>query len=132
METATPREILTPPGALALAVDRIGGQSALGRLVEVSQASVWRWLEKGKPLPAEHVLKVEAATGISRHDLRPDLYPRESFPPPADATLPAGTPTGKASAVPGAPSAHAAHPTHPDAARTCDRGTTLQLGEVLS
>jgi DNA-binding transcriptional regulator YdaS (Cro superfamily) len=32
------------------------------------------------PLWAEMVLKVEAATGISRHELRPDIYPIE---PPA-------------------------------------------------
>lgn len=28
-------------------------------------------------VPAEHVLKVEDATGVSRHDIRPDLYPRD-------------------------------------------------------
>ena len=43
----------------------------------VSQPTVWAWLKQGKMLPAEFVLKTEAETGISRHDLRPDLYPRE-------------------------------------------------------
>lgn len=40
---------------------------------------------KKRPLPPEHVLKVEAATGISRHELRPDIYPPEeqAAPPPA-------------------------------------------------
>ena len=71
---------MSPPEALSHAVDLIGGQSAMGRLIGVSQASVWRWVDLKKHLPAEHVLKVEAATGVSRHDLRPDLYPRENAP----------------------------------------------------
>ena len=71
----------TPVVALNDAVARVGSQSALARLIGVSQQAVWKWLQSGKPLPAEHVLKVEAATGVSRHDLRPDLYPREPAPP---------------------------------------------------
>lgn len=66
----------TPQEALSLAVTRIGGQSALARLCDVSQSTVWEWLDRGKEIPAEHVLKVEAATHVSRCDLRPDLYPR--------------------------------------------------------
>ncbi len=35
-------------------------------------------------MPAEFVLKAEAATGVSRHDLRPDIYPVEvPHAPPA-------------------------------------------------
>ena len=29
-------------------------------------------------VPVERVLEVERLTGISRHELRPDIYPRES------------------------------------------------------
>lgn len=64
--------------ALVEAVQHLGGQAATARLLGITQPSVWAWLKNGKPLPGEHVLKVEGATGISRHDLRPDLYPRES------------------------------------------------------
>lgn len=64
--------------ALKQAVERSGGQSAFARLHGISQPTVWAWLKHGKSLPAEFVLKTEAETGISRHDLRPDLYPRES------------------------------------------------------
>lgn len=67
---------LTPPQALTLAVNRIGSQAAMGRLCGVTQQAVWKWLDEGMALPAEHVLKVEAATRVPRHDLRPDLYPR--------------------------------------------------------
>ncbi|WP_341207258.1 YdaS family helix-turn-helix protein [uncultured Sphingomonas sp.] len=65
------------PAALRSAVERAGGQSATARILKVSQAAVWKWLDEGKVLPAEHVLTLEAATNISRHDLRPDIYPRE-------------------------------------------------------
>lgn len=33
-------------------------------------------------MPAEFVLRVEAAIGISRHDLRPDIYPIDLPPAP--------------------------------------------------
>lgn len=69
------QESTTPSQALTTAVNRIGSQSALARLCGVSQAAVWKWLDTGAPLPAEHVLTVEAATGVSRHQLRPDIYP---------------------------------------------------------
>lgn len=103
---------MTPHDALAAATARIGGQSALGRLIGVSQASVWRWIEGGKHLPAEHVLKVEAATGVSRHDLRPDLYPHESSPPAGPA-----------------PSASTIDVESSTAQRTCDRSDLLQTQE---
>jgi len=60
---------------LERAIIAAGSQSALARLLSVSQHAVWQWSRKCKPLPAKHVLKVEFATGVSRHDLRPDLYP---------------------------------------------------------
>lgn len=72
---------LSPASALKSAVDLVGGQSAMARLLGLAQASVWAWVHKEKPLPAEHVLKVEEVTGISRHDLRPDLYPRDDASP---------------------------------------------------
>lgn len=66
-----------PTDALKRAVEILGGQSAMARLLGLAQTSVWAWVRKGKLLPPEHVLAVEEATGISRHDLRPDIYPRE-------------------------------------------------------
>jgi DNA-binding transcriptional regulator YdaS (Cro superfamily) len=71
--------------ALKEAVRIVGGQAALGRLCidrdtgkPSTQAAVFYWLtEKGR-LPADYVLAIEEATGVSRHDLRPDIYPRES------------------------------------------------------
>ena len=66
---------LSPFQALQLAVDLAGGQSAMGRICKKAQPTVWKWLQTSKRLPPEHVLAVEAETGVSRHILRPDIYP---------------------------------------------------------
>jgi DNA-binding transcriptional regulator YdaS (Cro superfamily) len=77
---------LTPNEALKKAVLIVGSQAAMARLLGIKQPSVWAWLKGGKSVPAEHVLKVESATGVSRHDLRPDVYPRDLAPPPGAIT----------------------------------------------
>jgi DNA-binding transcriptional regulator YdaS (Cro superfamily) len=73
----------TPYEALQRAVEATGSQVAFGRICDVSQAAVWKWLQSSKRLPAEYVLRVEAATGISRHWLRPDIYPHDCPPAPS-------------------------------------------------
>src|SRR3954447_20053947 len=50
-----------------------GGVGALARKIGISQPSVSNWAR----IPAERVLSVEAATGVSRTILRPDLYGNE-------------------------------------------------------
>src|ERR1700741_3983118 len=47
-----------------------GGIGALARKIGISQPSVSNWSR----VPAERVVSVEAATGVSRALLRPDLY----------------------------------------------------------
>ena len=47
-----------------------GGVGALARKLGISQPSVSNWSR----IPAERVLSVEAATGVNRSTLRPDLY----------------------------------------------------------
>lgn len=61
--------------ALSAAIENAGGQAALARAIGVSQPSVWHWVHKSKRVPAEFVLAVEDKTGVSRHELRPDIYP---------------------------------------------------------
>ena len=68
---------MTPPEALAKAVQIAGGQAPFGRVVGVTQGAVWQRLKANKPAAAGWVLRAEEATGISRHDLRPDIYPVE-------------------------------------------------------
>jgi DNA-binding transcriptional regulator YdaS (Cro superfamily) len=67
---------LTRLEALNAAVDTAGSQSEFARKMGVPQPTVWRWLNQSKQLPAEYVLTAERLYGVSRHDLRPDIYPR--------------------------------------------------------
>lgn len=41
--------------------------------VPISSQAISQWHR----VPSERVLVVEKVTGVSRHDLRPDLYPRD-------------------------------------------------------
>ena len=63
--------------AFRKAVQLAGSQSALARICDCTPANIGQLLAKGSPLPSRFVLRVEAATGVSRHDLRPDIYPVE-------------------------------------------------------
>ncbi len=55
-------------------------QTELARRLGKSPGLVWQWLNEHRPIYAEQVLPIERATGgkVSRHDLRPDLYPRDN------------------------------------------------------
>ena len=61
----------------ALAV--VGGVSSLARTLGVSQPAVSGW----KRIPPDRVLAVEAATGVPRTALRPDLYAENELTAPA-------------------------------------------------
>ena len=57
------------------AIQVAGGAAELARkLGNISTAAICQW----RIIPSKRVLSVEAATGVSRHELRPDLYPIES------------------------------------------------------
>lgn len=59
---------------LAILLRRRGKRlSALAADLGLNKTTVTRWAQKR--VPAERVLDVERATGISRHELRPDIYP---------------------------------------------------------
>lgn len=60
---------------LTKAIEAAGGPKALGRTIGISSQAISQWTE----CPPRRVLAVEAASGIPRHELRPDLYP-----PPAN------------------------------------------------
>ena len=59
---------------LEAAILACGGVSGLARRLGISQPSVSHW----QKVPAERVLAVEAASGVPRGVLRPDLYPPEA------------------------------------------------------
>lgn len=55
---------------LEKAIRSVGGVSELARRIGIAQPSVSNW----NRVPAERVVAVEAATGVSRTALRPDLF----------------------------------------------------------
>ena len=60
--------------ALQNALEAAGGPTALARALDVSHQAVIQW----KRVPVNRVLAVERITGITRYELRPDIYPRET------------------------------------------------------
>lgn len=59
--------------AIDISIDRAGGVVRLARALGVGQSVVSNWRAAGR-VPANRVLAIEAATGVSRHDLRPDVF----------------------------------------------------------
>ena len=55
---------------LERAIGAAGGVAELARKIGIAQPSVSNW----DRVPAQRVIAVEAATGVSRKELRPDLY----------------------------------------------------------
>lgn len=52
------------------AIDLAGGRARLANLIGCSRQNVWKWYR----IPAEQVLAVERAVGLTREALRPDLF----------------------------------------------------------
>lgn len=65
--------------ALVRCRDAAGSDSALARDLNLAQATVWRWINQTKQMPAEHVRAAERLYGVAKEDLRPDIYPREEL-----------------------------------------------------
>jgi len=59
--------------ALDRAIKAAGGLTNLAASLNITKQAVAQWSE----VPPLRVLEVERASGVSRHELRPDLYPRE-------------------------------------------------------
>lgn len=71
---------------LKLAIDAAGGVAELARNIDIAQPSVSNW----NRVPAQRVIAVEAATGVSRKVLRPDLYSERVVPDDAIDPIDAG------------------------------------------
>lgn len=59
-----------------------GTQAALARQLGIGVAAVTHWKRRGR-IPADRVLAIERITGgqVTRHEMRPDLYPVERVQP---------------------------------------------------
>ncbi len=72
-------ECMTKLNPLQTAIDIAGSQSALSRLTGVPQPTLSRWLHRyGGRVSAEAAVAIERATGVSRQELRPDLWSEEA------------------------------------------------------
>lgn len=75
----------TPLDALNRAIEAVGSQKALAERVSqfsdepLGQSAISNWIQRQRRVPAERVIAVERAVdgAVSRHELRPDLYPRD-------------------------------------------------------
>ena len=65
--------------ALDKAIEQAGSQQALAEKLGIRSPSISEWRSRGR-VPTDRCLAIEAATGVSRHDLRPDVF----GPPPAN------------------------------------------------
>ncbi|MBH9536910.1 YdaS family helix-turn-helix protein [Novosphingopyxis sp. YJ-S2-01] len=63
------------------AVSKAGSNSALASAIGCSATAVWQMVNKAQRLSVDYVLTVEKLYGSSRHNLRPDIYPREPLFP---------------------------------------------------
>lgn len=54
-------------------IEKAGGQAALAKALRVTRSAVNHWV-KGGDVPVKRVLQIEAEYGVSRHDLRPDIF----------------------------------------------------------
>jgi DNA-binding transcriptional regulator YdaS (Cro superfamily) len=64
--------------ALQKAISIAGSQSELARRINGSPSRAYPQLVQvwtKSRIPAKWVISVEKATGVSRHELRPDIYP---------------------------------------------------------
>lgn len=64
MDTQTP---------LHKAIRAAGSQQRLAEQLGIRSASISEWKVRGR-VPAERVVAIERETGVSRHDLRPDVF----------------------------------------------------------
>lgn len=65
---------MTSHPALKKAIATLGGQVKLADAIQTSQQNVSNWLRTGKVAP-DKVILIEKVSGVSRHELRPDIYP---------------------------------------------------------
>lgn len=80
----------TTTNGLAEAIQRAGGVTRLAERLGLAHPSVLRWQRSGR-IPADRVAAVEAATGVPRSRLRPDLFAGEAHAGFAETQAPFAT-----------------------------------------
>ncbi len=62
---------------LMKAVKKVGSQTKLAAAINTTQQNIWWWLYQANAINAEYVIAIEKVSGVSRHELRPDIYPKD-------------------------------------------------------
>jgi DNA-binding transcriptional regulator YdaS (Cro superfamily) len=62
--------------ALLRVIDMHGSENSLAKKLGVAQQTINNWLDRG--IPPHRVLGIEKASNgaVTRHELRPDIYPK--------------------------------------------------------
>ena len=61
--------------AIQTAIDRYAmPQAAVARHLQVTPQAVHQWVKGVRPVPPRLVLVIEADTGVTRYELRPDVF----------------------------------------------------------
>ncbi len=69
----------TTMNGLTKAIKSAGTATNLATMLGIKPMSVSRWKNRYQGVvPADRVLQIYAATGVTPHELRPDLYPNPS------------------------------------------------------
>jgi DNA-binding transcriptional regulator YdaS (Cro superfamily) len=55
---------------IGLIIKAAGGHRKLGRMLGVSYQSISQW----KRIPADRLVEIEIITGVTREEMRPDLF----------------------------------------------------------
>jgi DNA-binding transcriptional regulator YdaS (Cro superfamily) len=58
------------PKPITLAIEKAGSVKALAEQCGVAPQAISQW----KHVPIDHVRTVETLTGLSKHEIRPDVY----------------------------------------------------------
>lgn len=70
---------MTENNIIARVIAKAGNQHILSQKLGIKYQAIQSWRKKHK-IPAERVLAIEHLTGISREELRPDLYGEYNAP----------------------------------------------------
>lgn len=66
------QDIPPPVAAGRRAIEMAGGPAVVARHFGIRLTAIPQWRERG--IPATRVLGMEKLTGVSRHELRPDVF----------------------------------------------------------
>lgn len=71
--------------ALQRAIDTVGSARLFAAKLNITEQSVGKWKNKYKGVvPSARVLEVAAISGVTPHELRPDIYPNPTDGLPTD------------------------------------------------